>query len=132
MVGQPSTDPSIDLVVWPGSDRYDVGDERWSSQVTALYDQLRRDGATLRTEPTTVPGQKGAASEVILALGSSGALTAAVAAFRAWLARDRSRSLTLSWADGEERREIRVQAQDLDDDAFEEIARAAARQFSEA
>jgi hypothetical protein len=130
MVGQPNTDPGVEIVVLPGSDRYDVSDERWSDQVAALYDQLRRDGGSLRTKETSIPGQKGAASEVILALGSSGALTAAVAIFRAWLARDQSRSLTLSWSDGEKHSSVCVQAEDLDEDAFEEIARAAALQFS--
>jgi hypothetical protein len=45
---------------------------------------------------TPQPGTKGGTETIILALGSSGALLAAVEVFKAWLGRDRERVLRWS------------------------------------
>ncbi|WP_369173510.1 hypothetical protein AB5J49_38615 [Streptomyces sp. R28] len=81
------------------TDRFDTDDERWLKQVADLMDALREDAGPVSQREIPEPDTKGASSEVILALGSTATLTAAVQCFRAWLKRDKSRSLTVTWTD---------------------------------
>jgi hypothetical protein len=118
----------VELFIEPISERFEDDDPRWRDQVVALLRDLRDESVDVQTRSTPVAGAKGPVSEIVLALGSSGALTAAVTMFRAWLARDRTRSLTIAWQDGDNRRSVSVQAHDMDADVFEDIARAAARE----
>jgi hypothetical protein len=122
----------VEVIVEPKSDRFERTDPRWRDQVVALYRDLRDEAGDVRTVSTPVAGEKGATTEIVLALGSSGALTAAVTMFQAWLGRDRSRSLEIAWDEGECRRSMSVHADDLDAEVFEDIARAAARDFGDA
>ncbi|MFF0414887.1 hypothetical protein ACFYUY_31125 [Kitasatospora sp. NPDC004745] len=103
--------------------RFDSGDARWQDQVTALHTELREEAGTVFSRGVPEPGWKGTADTVLLALGSSGALTAAVACFRAWLARDKTRTLTVTWIDeaGDER-SIRVSGDNLDQASFQALA----------
>ncbi|MFG1610199.1 hypothetical protein [Actinoplanes sp. NPDC049265] len=98
-------DAVTDVVVSTDSARYDVNDERWAAQTRDLLDELRREVPGYRVESTVAPGTKGTADSVILALGSAGTLSAAAACFKAWLARDRTRRVVLSWErDGRQER----------------------------
>jgi hypothetical protein len=65
---------------------------------------------------------------VILALGSAGAITAAVEALRLWLARDRGRRVQLSWTVGGERREVELAADRLSEAGARELLLAALEQ----
>jgi Effector Associated Constant Component 1 len=121
------TELGLELVVEPRSERFDETDARWRQQVNALVRDLRHEVGGLRTESATIPGAKGATTDVILALGSSGALTAAVTMFKAWLDRDKTRVLDLEWMDGEQPRRLSIRATDVDEDTFDELVRIAAR-----
>jgi hypothetical protein len=95
----------VDVVLTTDSARYDVTDDRWSAQTRDLYNELRREVPGYRVESTVVPGAKGTVDTVILALGSAGTLSAAVACFKAWLGRDRTRRIVLTRThDGHEER----------------------------
>jgi|KBSMisStandDraft_5_1062788.scaffolds.fasta_scaffold396512_2 hypothetical protein len=62
-------------------------DPRWDRQVQGLISDLKADvGQVTRGDGPSQPGMKGVpAADIILALGSAGALTAAVEVFKAWL-----------------------------------------------
>jgi hypothetical protein len=117
----------VELVVEPKSDRLEAADPRWRDQVVALFRDLRLEDVNVQTRSTPVAGEKGATTEIVLALGSSGAIAAVVTTFQAWLARDRTRSLDITWEEGDRRRFVSINADDVDADVFEEIARASAR-----
>jgi hypothetical protein len=118
-------DRRLELVVEPRSADYDADDERWRSQVGTLYRDLAPQVDTFQRGRSS-PGTKGTVDELILALGSSGALTAAVECFRAWLQRDKSRSIDVRWdEDGVERR-VTFSGEAVDAATVREIARAAA------
>jgi Effector Associated Constant Component 1 len=121
-------DRNVEIAITPETDD-DPGEDRWLGQVAGLYDDLRNNGIPLREESTPVPGQKGDVSTVIAALGSAGAFTAAVAVFRAWLERARSRRLRVGWKVGEEWREVVITG-DTDNATLERIAQEAMRQSS--
>jgi hypothetical protein len=65
---------------------------------------------------------------IILALGSAGAITAAVEALRLWLARDRRRSVQLSWTVGGHHREVVLAADKLSEAGARELLLAALSQ----
>ncbi|MEU8739315.1 hypothetical protein ACFYPK_24315 [Streptomyces halstedii] len=88
-----------ELALRPGSTRFDPEDQAWHDQVATLYAALREEVETVGRSDAPTPGYKGAVEATLLAVGSSGALTAAVACFKAWLARDRTRTLTVTWTD---------------------------------
>ncbi|MEU7092585.1 effector-associated constant component EACC1 [Kitasatospora aureofaciens] len=103
--------------------RFDSGDARWQDQIAALHAALREEAGTVSSRGVPEPGWKGAVDTVLLALGSSGALTAAVACFRAWLARDKTRTLTVTWTDeAGDVRSIRVSGDNVDQASFQALA----------
>jgi Effector Associated Constant Component 1 len=116
----------LELVVEPRSQRFDEADSRWGEQVGALYRELRQELGDVRREREPVAGAKGATTDIILALGSSGAITAAVTMFKAWLARDKTRALELEWTEGGQSRKLSIRGTDVEEDTFDELVRAAA------
>ncbi|MGH3826446.1 MAG: effector-associated constant component EACC1 [Pseudonocardiaceae bacterium] len=86
-----------EVTITPGTGTFDPADQRWAEQVALLTDDLREAAGSVSRRRIPEPGAKGAAGEVILALGSAGAVTAAVECFRAWLRRDKTRTLTVTW-----------------------------------
>jgi hypothetical protein len=120
-----SGDRRLELVIEPRSDDYDAADDRWRTQVGALRQELAAQVDTFqRGRPE--PGAKGTVDEVILALGSSGALTAAVECFRAWLQRDKSRSIDVRWDEDGVERHVTFSGDNVDAATVKEIAHAAA------
>ena len=117
----------VELVLVPATEKYEPHDERWRSQVAALCSELRQNVGDVRLETTPSAGEKGLTSEIILALGSSGAISAAVDVFRLWLERDKSRSLEIAWTEGNLRRTVAIKGTDIDKDTFTEFAKAAVR-----
>jgi len=121
----------LELVVEPRSERFDPDDDRWRGAVRDLWSGLDAEVGGLRRERERVEGTKGAVDTVILALGSAGAFTAAVEFLRAWLSRDRSRRLDVSWeADGRTER-VTVTGEAIDNAAVDRIAEAVAARIGE-
>jgi hypothetical protein len=93
------------VTVVAGTDRFDPADDRWRAQVRDLHADLDRARVGFRLDASPVPGRKGVVDTAVLALASTGAFTAAVKCWQAWLGRDRSRHIELVWTeDGRERR----------------------------
>jgi len=115
----------LELVIEPRSDDYDAADDRWRAQVGTLQRDLAAQVETLQRSRSE-PGAKGTVDEVILALGSSGALTAAVECFRAWLQRDKNRSIDVRWDEDGVERHVTFSGDNVDAATVKEIARAAA------
>lgn len=90
-------DVTIGLV--PNSAQYDADDDRWRDQVADLVRALRIETGALRIERSPVPGTKGSLDSLVLALGSAGVFTTALDVLRAWLARDKTRSVDLTYTD---------------------------------
>jgi membrane-associated two-gene conflict system component 1 (EACC1) len=122
---------ALELVIEPRSQRFDPADDRWRGQVSELYTGLAREVGGLRRDAERVAGAKGAVETVILALGSAGAFTAAVEFLRAWLGRDRSRRLDVSWdVDGRTER-VTVTGDAIDSTGIDRIAEAVAARIGE-
>jgi hypothetical protein len=91
------------LKLTPNSDRYVEDDERWIEQVSLLRREMKLATGSVVTARVASPGAKGAIDELIIALGSAGAFTATVEIVRAFLTRDRLRSVAAEWTDGQGR-----------------------------
>ncbi|MFB9660075.1 hypothetical protein ACFQS3_09930 [Glycomyces mayteni] len=123
---------SVQLMIDLGSTKFDPNEATWLDQVAALRESMLEavGGPTLLGSAAT--GQRGTLETVAIALGSSGALTAAVACFRAWLSRDKTRSLTVSWTDVTgEIRQITVAGENLDEGSFKTLMESVPQLFGE-
>ena len=117
----------ISVELTPHSDRFDPDDVRWATQVGTLWQALTEEAGTVRRDATQVPGKKGGAETIILALGSAGAITAMVEVVKAWLGRDRSRSLKITSVDAAGgRRTITVHGEQIDDATMREALKVLA------
>ena len=123
-----SADDPFKLTVDPRNDQYDPDDDRWLDQVAMLYQALDAQVDVLRSQ-RQVQGAKGAVDQLILALGSAGAIQAAVDCFRAWLARDRDRRIDIRWNSGGVERSVTLTGEAIDIATIQDVAKAAASQI---
>jgi hypothetical protein len=108
------------------NDHYDDDDPRWFAQTAILVHDLGHDTGSLGLHRTPVPGTKGAVDQLILSLGSAGAFSVAVQVIRAWLSRDRRRSVELTFTDARgTTRTVRVSADNAGADALAPLIMAA-------
>jgi hypothetical protein len=83
----PST-PRLTLRVRPDTQEWGrEDDDRWRADLAQLEGALRRELPDATLDPGIAPGGRGAAevSDVIVALGSAGALTGMVEVIKAWI-----------------------------------------------
>jgi hypothetical protein len=100
-------------------DRFDSEDGHWRGQVAVLLDEIRTETGTLERGQMAVPGTKGGVEVLILALGSAGAFTAVVGIIRAWLERDKHRSVELTFTDADgNSRTVQASAENAGSDVF--------------
>jgi hypothetical protein len=124
---------TIEIGLAAANERFDDDDPRWRDQVGDLVDELRRETGSVRSQRVVVPGTKGTIDNLILALGSAGAFTAAVEIVRVWLARDKHRSVQFTFVDPRGgTRSIRVDAENAGSGAMESFVAAAAKMAGEA
>lgn len=111
----------LEVKIEASNSSYDSNDARWIDQVNELYQDLQSSAGRVRRETTPISGKKGGVEAIILALGSAGAIKAAVSMFRAWLKRDRSRNIKLAIKKGDESLEYEVSATGMNEDVIEDI-----------
>ena len=101
-------------------------DDRWRSDLAELQYLLRRELRDETQEPPPAAGNRGAAeiSDVIVALGSAGAMTAAVEVFKSWInARPGRRQVKVSVEEaGAPTRTVTVEADGLGAVELESLA----------
>ena len=114
----------LEVAVEPHNDYYDPDDDRWRDQVATLVADLDAQADTVR-RGRPVEGTKGAADQLIIALGSAGAFQAAVDCLRAWLGRDRDRRIDLRWEENGVERSVTLTGEAVDAETVREIAKAA-------
>lgn len=109
-------DVSVDVV----GNTYEVGSAAWRDELSTLVDLLEEAGVG-REEWREVPNTKGGVAEIIVALGTSGAITATYLAFRAWLGKAKNRRIRLTNKKTGDSVEIR--GDELTEKAFIALAR---------
>jgi len=117
---------SLEVVVEPRSGDFSADAPGWRAQVVALRTALREaDLDEVRRREIPSPGHKAGVEELVIALGTSGAITAAVEVIRAWLSRDRTRHLQLSYRDGDQKVVVEVDGGTVSDQAVSSALNAA-------
>jgi hypothetical protein len=123
-MSDPGPDTTFEVAIAPHSEQYEPDDDRWRDQVATLYTDLHARVDTLeRSHP--VEGAKGAVDQLIIALGSAGAFTAAVECLRAWLGRDRDRRVDVTWDDDGVEHSVTLTGEAVDAATIRQIAKAA-------
>ena len=118
---------SVRVGLTPMSDRYDSDDERWQDAVADLIEELRVETGALEVIRTPVDGTKGIVDQLLLTLGSAGVFSAAIDALRLWLARDKTRSISLTYQDREGREQrLDVRATHADEQTLAPLVNAVA------
>lgn len=122
--------PAFEFSLAPQTARYDPEDDRWRQQVTEFLVGLQQEVGGVRRDRIASAGAKGGAESIIVALGSAGAFTAALEFVRAWLGRDRTRSLQISWSAEGGSRTVSVSGDAIDVEALRDLAQAVATRIA--
>ncbi|MEV7625236.1 hypothetical protein [Actinoplanes sp. NPDC089786] len=88
---------TITLTIKPGTDRYDPESDAWADQEQELFDELHREVGGVRRDATPGAGEKGVVETVLIALAGAGAFNGAFECLRAWITRDRTRRVEISY-----------------------------------
>lgn len=121
-----SEQATIVVRVDPISSVYDANHIGWRKQASTLSTSLSAANiGAVRKVGGSADGSKGTLDEVIIALGSAGAITAAVEIFRSWLSRDRSREIKLTIESEGKKTTIALNASSTGDSTVESIMLAA-------
>jgi hypothetical protein len=110
------------------SENFDRSDAHWIQQVNELVADLQADVGKVRTEVIPVKGHKGGIETVILALGSAGAINAAVEIFKAWLGRDRTRRLRFSTIKDGKEETVVVTGEGMSEETIKELMQSGLRE----
>lgn len=122
------TDDIPKLRIMVKSEKFNPHDDSWIQQVNSLVADLQADVGKVQKEVVPVKGHKGGIEAVILALGSAGAITAAVEIFKAWLGRDQTRSLQLSTIIEGKEKTIVVTGKGMSKDTIKELMQSELRE----
>ena len=98
----------FEIQIDPISEDYDPNDDRWIEQINDLIDECQQEAGDVRMESTPEDGKKGGFEEIFLLLDSSAAIGHAFDIFKAWVLRDRTRTLKIKINDGEDVKEMEL------------------------
>lgn len=121
----------LELHLQPGSARFDALDDRWLDQIRQFGTELSREVGDVTRVRHPVPGTKGTLDSILLSVGSAGVLSATVEFLRAWLQRDSSRSLKVSWTDAGELQHVELSGESLEPAAIETLMQAVTSRLAE-
>ncbi|MFF1921890.1 hypothetical protein ACFVW8_15120 [Streptomyces sp. NPDC058221] len=120
----------VELTLAAGTGKFHPDDRRWLHQVATLHTDLREEAGAVSVRDASEEGAKGAMAAATLVVGSSGALTAAVACFRAWLVRDKTRTLTVTWTDDQGAEQtLTVTGSNVDQASFQVLTEGVGRRL---
>ena len=104
----------FEIVLEPKSATFDPSDRRWIDQVNDLVTDCQKKVGKVTKKYIPQEGKKSGLEPLLLALGTSGAITAAVDVFKAWLARDKTRSIKIKIQKGDAVQEVEVTSTGMD------------------
>jgi membrane-associated two-gene conflict system component 1 (EACC1) len=108
----------MDLVLEPSSERFDVLDDPWLRQVAVLIADLRREIGDVHQAQEPRPGTKGVElGSIVVTLASASAFGAVAQVVKAFIERDRGRSIRVAWHESGMSREVEIRGSNLDEAA---------------
>jgi hypothetical protein len=115
---------AVELHLQPSSARFDALDDRWLAQVSTFGVELDREVGGVTRHRTPEAGTKGALDSILLSIGSAGVLTATIEFVKAWLQRDSSRSVKVSFSDSGQLQQVELSGEQLDPAALQALVRS--------
>jgi hypothetical protein len=115
----------FEIKVEPSSDVYDLNDDRWIHQINQLVEDCQSEAGDVRKNIIAQEGQKGGIIDIIIALGSAGAIKAIVDVFNAWISRDRTRNLAIEIRSGGDVKRIEVSGKNFSKNLLEKYMQSA-------
>ena len=86
-----------EFVIEAANERFEPHSDQWADQVQELLSELNREVGKVRQNTAMVEGKKGGAAEIVLALGSAGAMVAGVLVWQlGWLWADPAASIVIA------------------------------------
>jgi hypothetical protein len=122
------TTGGIKVALAASDEDYDPDDPGWRQQLGALHRALVDAEVDIHLRAEPVDGEKGGVTELVLTLGTSGAISAAVAVIQSWLSRERRRQVTVTIDDGNHPVTYTVDGTSASDTTIKEIMVAALAQ----
>jgi hypothetical protein len=97
------------VIISASSGRVRADDDRWGAQIDDLYRILHEDlPSAVHKNGTAEAGTKGSVESIIVALGGAGVVKALVDCFKAWIDREQTRRVTVTWTANGETRSVTV------------------------
>ncbi|MGI5455682.1 effector-associated constant component EACC1 [Streptomyces sp. CA-249302] len=104
----------VEVSVTATSDRFDADDDRWLSQVRLLHQDLGREARLAARATGGRSGTKGGGLPDVNMWLTPAVVLGVTSVIRAWIKRDRDRSVRLTWQEGGEPREFTVTSTNVD------------------
>jgi hypothetical protein len=119
------TTGGIEVALAASDEDYDPDDPGWRQQLGTLHRALVDAEVDIHLRDQPVEGEKGGVTELVLTLGTSGAISAAVAVLQSWLSRERRRQVVVTVDDGTRPVTYTVDGTSASDTTIKEIMVAA-------
>ncbi|MEV4887787.1 hypothetical protein AB0K48_00150 [Nonomuraea sp. NPDC055795] len=113
---------SAEFMVTAESSRYRLDDVRWSAQARELHTALMHSETGARLLRIPAEGTKGFTETLVVGLTSAGTVTAALGIFKAWLARDKTRRIVVTWTSNGDEGRIVLEGDSLEAGALQLMA----------
>jgi len=110
----------IEIILEPLSTKFNSSDARWLSEINELIVDCQRQVGKVKKVHIPQAGKKSGIETLILALGTSGAITALVTVFKSWLARDKTRNIKIKVDKNGEKEEYEISSNGLNIKTIEE------------
>jgi hypothetical protein len=116
----------LDVVLLPGDRELEPGDGAWPRDLAELHQGLRAYEIDVRDRAgQPVPQHKGTVAEIVVALGSSGAIGAAMAVLQSWLNQRSTRTMAITIEQDGRKTVYEIQAEGVSQDAVRDALLAA-------
>jgi hypothetical protein len=115
------------------STEFDPRDDRWQRRIDGLLADLRYTAPSVRRvhDSALDDHAKGALESILVALGSAGVIGGVFDVLKAWVARDRSRTVKVSWYEDGVLKDVELSGSGLDDEVVDLALQALTRLLAE-
>lgn len=120
-------EPCAELELVLTAQHVSLDDDRFADQINDLTAALTEEVGGVKVHAVPEIGKRGGLPEIILALGTSGAIGAAVAVFKLWLDRDKGRRIAIKVRTKGDAREVEITADAANVRELEKVLVAATR-----
>ncbi|MEU6857886.1 hypothetical protein AB0B28_03270 [Glycomyces sp. NPDC046736] len=118
----------VEVRIEAETSKYAPDSPQWRNELAELHRMLGSEAGSVSLRPNEgAEGTRGVLETVVLALLSPAAIAGGVACFKAWIGRDKTRSLKVSWSEGDTDRHITLTGENIDQRSMQSLAESIGR-----